>query len=199
MKRFLSVLSVLLMMSLLVFSTAYADASDKIVQFRINEATADFFISETFNTDNLVVKVATKQAELIDCNTIGEAKIKTRTTILVDASCSVPPDTRPKIIEYINYEIQTISENEELRIVSFGEECTIHQNFTSDRYDLDKAVQKIEFNKGSSAVYNAIYDTIPTDFFDEEPCLYRTIVITDGVDSANEGIIKDRLIKFKQK
>lgn len=76
----------------------------------------------------------------------------------------------------------------------FGDEMVTLQDFTSDRYDLAAAIDKIEFNGKQSKIYDAVYNTIPrTAAFDGKPTFYRTIVITDGVDDTATGITKEEL------
>lgn len=74
------------------------------------------------------------------------------------------------------------------------------QDFTSDRYDLSKVTSKIEFNGQQSMIYDAIYNSIPDmQPVDGNPCFYRTVIITDGVDESTTGITKEELyLKLQQ-
>jgi hypothetical protein len=117
-----------------------------------------------------------------------------RTTLLVDISTSIPKDLRPNIIEYINSYIDDLSENEELKIVTFGETTATLTDFTSDRYDLSQVSEKIEFNGNQSHIYDTTYNTIPVlSNIDDKPCFYRTLIITDGADESAVGVTREEL------
>jgi hypothetical protein len=117
-----------------------------------------------------------------------------RTTLLVDISTSIPKDLRPNIFEYINNYIAELNENEELKIVTFGESTNILIDFTSDRYDLSQAAEKIEFNGNQSHIYDTTYNTIPVlSHLDDKPCFYRTLIITDGADESTTGVTQEEL------
>jgi hypothetical protein len=117
-----------------------------------------------------------------------------RTTLLVDISTSIPKDLRSNIIEYINTYIADLSENEELKIVTFGEVTATLVDFTSDRYDLSQAAEKIEFNGNQSHIYDTTYNTIPVlSHLDDKPCFYRTLIITDGADESAVGVTREEL------
>lgn len=194
MKKLMSVLSVIIASSMLFSSLCSASDSLKIVQASINEKNMDLFLSESFESDSLQVKVANTKASITDCGTVAEKNVNVRTTVLVDISASIPVKARENITELINKEIEDVGENEELRLAVFDSELKILQDFTSDRYDLDKAIKNIEFTGQRSTVFDAIYNTIPEiKTVDDSPCFYRTVVITDGVDSAVQGITKEEL------
>ncbi len=167
----------------------------KLIQAFMRECDIDIFLSDDLDEQSLSVKVANNEVDVIDFGTINEAKILTRTTILIDISNSVPTASRDKVSEFLKYQVENITENEEIRILTFGNEVNILQEFTSDRYDLSKAVERIVYNGTQSAVYDAIYNTMPElNFNYEEPCFYRTVVVTDGADHAAHGITKEELL-----
>jgi hypothetical protein len=106
----------------------------------------------------------------------------------------MPSALRSDVKSYIDELIQNIGKNEQYKIVTFGEQLTILQDFTADRYDLSNAANKIVFNGQQSKIYDAIYNTIPkVQPLDGNPCYYRTIVITDGVDDTVTGVTKEEL------
>jgi hypothetical protein len=90
--------------------------------------------------------------------------------------------------------IENLAGNEQLKLVTFGEQLTVLRDFTSDRYELANAAAKFEFNDQKSRIYDAIYNTIPqVQPIDGAPCYYRTILITDGIDDTASGITKEEL------
>ena len=183
-----------LIAALFLRSEAYASTNITLTEAYMNEETLDLFTNDSFEEDGLTIKVANREADIINYGTIYTENISVRTTILLDISTSMPAAARDKVTEYINLKIKDLSGNEQLRIVTFGAQLNVLQDFTSDRYDLDKAVGSIKFIGYESEVYDAVYNTIPDIVpLNGQPCFYRTIVITDGVDSAVEGVTKEEL------
>lgn len=176
------------------FSTIYAQSNANLTQAYINAQNVDLFISGDFNSENLSLKVANKTAEIKDSGLISEKEISVRTTVLIDISASMPIESRDKVHELIENKIKNIKKTEEIKIIAFGAETKILQNFTSDRYDLTTAAAEIEFNGTQSALYDTIFNTLPEiELYDEKPCFYRTVVITDGADFTPGGITKEEL------
>lgn len=186
----------ILALSMTVFTqiAAFASSDTMLPQAYINENIMDLFLSTKLDGNGLSVKVANQEAKIYDNGTISDKKIDVRTTILVDISTSMPKTARSKVAELIGYKIKNIAKNEQLRIVTFGEEIKVLQDFSSDRYDLDKAAENIKFDGRESAIYDAVYKTLPKiQLIEERPCFYRTIVLTDGADYATQGITKEEL------
>lgn len=193
-KRF-TVLLFTILLSITLAVTAYADDQAVLSQVYSYEQYMDVFISGNMNADNLSVKVANRNAEVLDGGLLADIGGIVHTTVLVDISTSIPTEIREPIKEYIGYIIENISKNEEMRIVTFGEKTTILHDFTNDRYDLSVATSDIIFDNRQSMIYDAVYNTIPElTAIDDKPCYYRTIVITDGVDVTNTGITKEELL-----
>lgn len=192
-KRFLSmVVAVLLSTSCCI--TSSAETEIQLLQGYVNEEYLDLFLPCELDEDSICVKVANQETEVFDAGILSEEEIAVRTTILIDNSTSIPAVTRGKVGEFLDYKIKNIAKNEEVKIVQFGSEIKTLQDFTNDRYDLDKAADLIEYNGKESKIYDAIYNTIPKiSTVDDEPCFYRTIVITDGADYAAQGITKEEL------
>ena len=173
---------------------AYASWDAMLSQAYINENTMDLFLSTSSDKNSVGVKVANQEATIQNSGTISDEEITVCTTILVDVSTSIPKTTRENVAELIDCIIKDLTKNEQLRIATFSEEINVLLDFSSDRYDLDKAVDNIKFDGRKSAIYDAIYNTLPKiDLIDEKPCFYRTIVITDGADSTKQGITKEEL------
>jgi hypothetical protein len=147
-----------------------------------------------WNAGNLGIKVSNQAAEVTDSGSVSDKEIIVRSTVLVDISTSMPSATRANVKAYINSLIEHVAKNEQFKIVTFGEQLTVLQDFTSDRYDLANAAAKLEFNGQQSKIYDAIFNTIPQMApLDGEPCYYRTIVVTDGIDDTAAGVTKEEL------
>lgn len=193
-KKLVTTLSIIIILAISPFSLINAQNNANLTQVYINAQNIDLFISGDFNSESLVLKVANKTAEIKDSGSILEKEIPVRTTVLVDISASMPIESRNKVHELIENKIKNIEKNEEIKIIAFGAETKTLQDFTSDRYDLSTAAAEIEFNGTQSALYDTIYNTLPeSKTVDENPCFYRTVVITDGADFTPGGITKEEL------
>jgi len=172
----------------------YATEGNALVQGYTWENYADLYISGNINIGTVTVDVSNQPAEIIDGGLLTDRGVTIRTTVLLDVSASIPKSMRGNIVDYLNNYIETLSSNEQLRIVTFGEEITVLQDFTSDRYDLSKAVSDVKFEGQQSMIYDAVYNTMPKiGAYDDAPCYHRTIVITDGADESVSGITKEEL------
>lgn len=181
-------------------SISFAASSPVLLQGCAWEDNIDVFISGDLRVEDSQLAVSKQTAEVIDGGRLADKGVTIRTTVLLDISTSMPQSMRPRVKDYIDYYIENLGDNEELRIETFGEEIVELQDFTSDRYDLSKASSKIEFNGQQSMIYDAIYNSIPDIQPDDgNACFYRTIIITDGADVSETGITKEELyLKLQQ-
>jgi len=180
--------------------TCYAEENDILSQAYTWGQDIDVFITGNMNSANIGCKVSNQAAEVVESGLLADKGITVKTTLLVDVSTSIPPNLRENIKSYINSLIENIGKNEQYKIVTFGKQLNTLQDFGADRYDLASAANKIEFNDEQSKIYDAIYNTIPIiQPIDDNPCYYRTIVITDGADSTPSGITKEELYLKLQK
>lgn len=189
-------LSILLVFIFTFFSTTVSRAEEAaaLIQAYAWEQNVDVFFTGDMGLDSLSCKVSNQAAEVVDSGLLADRKAVIRTTILVDASMSMPPEARGTVSLYLNTLIQDINDNEQYRIVAFNENMDILQDFTADCNDLAASVNKIEFNGQESRIYDAIYNTMPEmHSFVDMPCYFRTIIITDGIDDTESGITKEEL------
>lgn len=171
-----------------------ADNNLTLKQAYIDEQELDLFIRGDLNPQSINVKIANKTARIRKWGTISKENVTVCTTFLLDISNSMPEPVRGKINEFLEYEIKNLTQYEEIKIVTFGDEIKMLQDFTSDRYDLSNATKVIDYLGTQSAIYDAIYNTIPKiQAQNREPRFYRTVLITDGVDYAAQGITKEEL------
>lgn len=194
-KKSLIIIIFAVIMLLTFSSVCLATETIEFSQVMSWENNMDIFLLGGLDLGSLSAKVANNAAEISGSGFLTDMGGTVRTTVIVDISTSIPVDARTQIMNMMNSMIAGLSENEELRIVTFGESVTVLQDFTNDRYDLAMAAEKIAFNDNMSMVYDAVYNTIPELLpVNGGPCYYRTIVITDGVDETNIGITKEELL-----
>ena len=158
------------------------------------EQNIDVFIKGDMNHDNLSCKVSNQEAQIVGSGLLADGDITVRTTILLDISKSMPSQVRENVMSLIDTFIQNTGKNEQYKIVVFGEQMTVLQDYTSDHDVLSEAMDHIAFTGQQSKIYDAIYNTIPkVQPIDGTPCYYRTIVITDGIDDTASGVTKEEL------
>lgn len=192
-KRVLIVLTVFAVIFLSV-TVGYAEEGAALSQVCAWEQNIDVYITGNMNLGSLNCKISNQTAEIIESGSLADNGVTVRTTILVDISKSMPLAIRDDVLRYIDMLIKNIKENEQYKIVVFGEQLNILQDFTSDRYDLSKAADQIEFSGQQSMIYDAVYNTMPEiQPLNGMPCYYRTILITDGIDDTVSGITKEEL------
>lgn len=178
---------------------SYADENVMLSQIYIKDNCMDFFFFGEFDMSNVRVKVSNKAIEPIAGGFVIDRKIAIRTTVLLDVSTSFPLNSRDYAKAYIDYLIENISPQEQLRLATFGDKLDILQDFTSDRYDLAKSINKIKYNGAQKKIYDAVYNIVSQiQPLEDVPIYYRTIVITDGIDETAGGITKEELyLKLK--
>lgn len=192
-KRLLVILNTFAV-ALLSVIVCYAESNVVLFQAYAWEQNIDVYVAGDMNPDNLSYRVSNQTAEIVGSGLLADGDITVRTTILIDISTSMPTSARGTVVSYINSFIENLKKNEQLKIVTFGEQLTVLHDFTSDRYDLSIAAGKITFDEKESKIYDAIFNTIPQiKSTDNLPCYYRTIVITDGVDNTARGITREEL------
>lgn len=115
--------------------------------------------------------------------------------MLIDISGSMPKAMREKVVAAVDKLIECKCANEEYRIIAFAQETRVLCDFTTDRYDLEKAVKSVAFDGQWSMIYDAIYNAIPQAKETEAdlPPYSRILVITDGADETKVGVTMEEL------
>lgn len=154
----------------------------------------DLYIAGSMGFDTLSCKISNQEAEITDCGFLADKGVTIRTTLLLDVSESIPQAARDVMNDYLEILIRNIDKNEQCKIVAFGEERKVLQDFTADRYDLASAVEGIGFQGEKSRVYDAVANTLPEmQPIGESPCYYRTILVTGGAEDTTSSIMKEEL------
>lgn len=123
----------------------------------------------------------------------GDCRIYT--TVLFDVSTSVPKALRQTALNCLETVIVEKSAYDAVRLATFGEQVTVLQDYTTDRYDLVEACRTIQFSAQQSRLYDAVYQSLSHGQVQEElPALFRTIVISDGIDDTTDGITAEELL-----
>ena len=196
MKKYNMVLRGVVVLALLLVLTpaAHAAQAPQVLQVSAQGQRALFFTDSAVQPDGVTCKVSNQPAQLVETGTVSNGDAVVRTTVLVDISTSIPTNMRDSVIAAIDKLIEQKSPTDEYRLITFGQEEAELCDFTADRYDLGKSIQNIVFNGQWSMIYDAIYNTLPDlGAAADVPTLYRTIVITDGVDLTKTGVTMEEL------
>lgn len=114
------------------------------------------------------------------------------TLILVDTSGSIPKAVQDKISKFLSELIDGKIEIERYAIASFGTDVTYLCDYTSDRYELSKAVKKLEYSEKYTYIYSTI-DNVLKNISDS--VFTKIIVISDGVENSKDGITYDEILR----
>ncbi len=193
-KKSVAIICILILSAISLCKICYAENEITVPQAYSWEQYLDIFFDGDIIIDSSILEISNKSAEIVDSGTLSDKNVTIRTTLLIDISASVPKASRGTIEEFINTLIENTASNEQYRLVTFSDSINILQDYTSDRYDLSSSASEIEFNGQQSKIYDAVHNTIPpVQPIDSEPCYYRTIIITDGVDNTATGVTKEEL------
>lgn len=113
------------------------------------------------------------------------------TLILVDGSASIPQPIREKIRETLEVLIDGKQENERFALASFKSEAEYICDFTADRYELIKALDKLEYTGNSTYLYSVLGAAL--DSFKPEG-FGKIILISDGAENSSSGITYDEIL-----
>lgn len=114
------------------------------------------------------------------------------TLILIDTSGSIPKAVQDKTSEFLSELIDGKIENERYAIASFGTDITYLCDYTSDRYELSKAAEKLEYSEKYTYVYSTVDNVLKNISKD---VFTKIIVISDGVENSKDGITYDEILR----
>ena len=149
-KRLLALFNVLILIVLLSGRSLGAD-SVSLVQAYAWEDTLDVFTQGAFSPDSLSCR----------SGSLADMGVTVQTQLLVDVSTSMPAPLRDKVLAVMDALIASIPPGEQYQLAAIGEQVSVLQPFTSDRYDLAVGASKIAFNGQESRIYDAVYNTLP--------------------------------------
>ena len=189
----LAIIMTITLLPLLSFGNAKASGNEAdILQVYVSGQTMYAFTDAALSSDALSCLISNQAADITGAGVMTNDDTHIKTTILVDVSTSMPRSARNNVIAALQQMIERKPANEEYRLIAFGEDVVMLQDFTSDRYDLSNAVSKIQFEDKETKIYEAIINTIASrEPQDASPTFFRTVVMTDGVDYTNSGITKE--------
>lgn len=183
-------MTTILLLLLIVLSAKNVYAYENIAIVRTIET--DTKISAYINTEIVDCKamLGTTPCEIISYE--QAENMLSNTLILVDTSGSIPKAVQDKTSEFLSKLIDGKIENERYAIASFGTDITYLCNYTSDRYELLKAAEKLEYSEKYTYVYSTINNVLKNI---SEDVFTKIIVISDGVENSKDGITYDEILR----
>lgn len=175
---------------------SFSSENQPVVQAYMSDDKLKVILTEQLTEDDVSVSISNKKITDYNIGNFADANSAVLTTLLVDVSGSIPLYCRNNIDEFISMKIKNILPNEKIRIVTFSDEIKVIQDFTHDRYDLVSAANGIIYDGAQSKIYDAVYDTIQNIGSSEKINFSRTILITDGVDYSEQGVLKEELYMY---
>lgn len=147
-------------------------------------------VSLTADTAPTSAQLGTSPCEIISVKKTGE--LPSETLILVDTSGSIPTDIQSKTSELISMLIDGKQENEKFAIASFGTDTNYLCDYTADRYELVKTVEKLVYDEKFTYVYSVLDEAVKGM---SDDVFTKIIVISDGVENSKDGITYDEILR----
>lgn len=186
-KKFFLV-STIVLTAFILNIAVYADKLTSIVKVSITNTKISTYINT--ETSDCTTMLGTTPCEIISYS--QAENLPSDTLILVDTSGSIPKDVQDKISEFLSELIDGKIENERYAIASFGTDITYLCDYTSDRYELSKVAEKLEY----SEKYTCIYSTIDSVLKNISNSVFtKIIVISDGIENNRDGITYDEILR----
>jgi len=151
---------------------------------------SDVHIFINADTAPISAQLGTSPCEIISVKKTGE--LPSETLILVDTSGSIPTDIQSKTAELISMLIDGKQENEKFAIASFGTDTNYLCDYTTDRYELVKAAEKLVYDEKFTYVYSVLDEAVKGM---SDDVFTKIIVISDGVENSKDGITYDEILR----
>ena len=105
------------------------------------------------------------------------------TIFLIDNSTSMPYSLREEVKNAISSYVSVMPGTESVKIAMFDTQTTVlADNYSNDPEFINYELSKVDFNGQASLVYDAVVN-ITNQMDSNQDIYYRTVLITDGVDS----------------
>lgn len=118
------------------------------------------------------------------------------TIYLTDVSSSTNETAQNTTINILEELIDGQDKSTNSVIATFSENMTLLGSYTSDRYELSKTVQRVEFNGGNTNLYSSIIEAADNIKEAKGSAYGRIVIISDGVEANRDGITYNELSNF---
>jgi hypothetical protein len=165
-----------------------ASDSVSIVSTEVTDTRISAYVNKS-DVSDCTVQLGTGNCEVTSYLRGGD--VPSDMLILVDTSGSVPKDIQSEIGDLLDALIDGKQENERYAVASLGTDVTYLCDYTSDRYDLIKAADNLEYNQSSTYIYSglsaALNDISGSTFT-------KILIISDGLENSEDGITYDEIL-----
>ncbi|MEI3028825.1 MAG: vWA domain-containing protein [Ruminococcus sp.] len=146
-----------------------------------------------FSDDGTSMKIFTSEplqdnASILIGNETFDAEVRNsdvpiHTIFLIDNSTSMPYSLREEVKNAISSYVSVMPGTESVKIAMFDTQTTVlADNYSNDPEFINYELSKVDFNGQASLVYDAVVN-ITNQMDSNQDIYYRTVLITDGVDS----------------
>ena len=175
-------------------SRASASGTANIVEINVEDDNIILYV-KGIESEIQSVKgiIASESVENIRYSKLSQADVPIKTLILIDTSLSIKEAEQEHFIRLLINLIDKKTVNESFAIASYGEKIDYKCDYNSDRWELIKSLDSIEYKKQKTYLIEILYNLINEFESTDEDCFYRIIVFSDGADSNDAGVTMNEL------
>lgn len=180
--------------TLLAPTVAQAESPAGVVQTYSDDENLTLFVRGIpDDVTEVSLQIGSKGTMTLNVTPAMNKDVPMKTLILIDNSISIPESSRARIAELVNGLISDRADRELIELATYGESIEPLTEFTSDYATLKAALDGVQYVDRDTYLTDVLYDLLSELKDNDEPTLYRFIVISDGVDNKSIGITKEEL------
>ena len=174
---------------------ATATSQNTVVGLNINNDKIGLFVTGSIDGD-ISCEISGMDCKMLSFAKLPEAQMGSRTLFLIDTSTSIQKEYQERIKSLLMQMIEHKPNQDTYAISTFGGGYTSQIDFTSERFDLAKIAESLEFNEEQTDVYQAIEMAIKDVKAEkpDAPVFSQVVIISDGVEYSDSGILKEELL-----
>lgn len=164
---------------------SYMDGEDQVILY-INNASGKVTTASA--------KVGQTACEEVTIKPVSSEDIQVKTLFIIDTSQSIPVVQRELFVTFLETMIDEKAENDSFAIATYGKTLNLACDYTTDRWELIKALENLEFKKQYTYLYDIVNSAVNTINEEKTESEYhRIILFTDGAENSKDGITKEEL------
>lgn len=174
-----------------------ASEKTELVGVKTNEQDISLYIKGiTDEVTGVSCQIGTKAEQKIEYESVADMQKPAKTLFMIDNSLSITEQNRVKITAFLKNYLDDKDKNELVAIYTFSDTVTSLIDFTSDKEQLEAAVDSMEYQNQDTYLTDVLYDVLAQNSMGEEDCYRKIIIISDGVDSKTIGYTKEELFSL---
>lgn len=189
-----SILVVTIITAVLLTTAVFAEENAVLRQYYSDEGSLTFFVSD-IRSENPASKIAGIECQAENLGSVYYEAEKYETVFLIDSSASMS-EFSDEIDSFLRECIDCKRDNEYYTIGLFSSENTPEYiaDCVSDRYELEKSIDKIKYDYTVTYIYDNLLNLISNMNTDDAPVYRRIVLFTDGNENSENGITVDDII-----